>query len=81
MESSVLVQSRHLKHLRCHSWRKLALVYEQFVFLLGLTLLFARTCSAAKTTPPQRGQPCPGLALIIAVSMTVVFGAESLKNI
>lgn len=62
MESRVLVQSRHLKHLRCHS-RPLA-----------------RTCSAAYTTPPQRGQPLPGGAWIAAVSITVVLGAWSLYN-
>lgn len=37
--------------------------------------------SAAKTAPPQRGQPWPGGALIEAVSATVVFGAwVSLQN-
>lgn len=35
-----------------------------------LTLPLASTCSAANTTPPQRGHPCPGLALIEVVSMT-----------
>lgn len=43
----------------------------------GLPL--ASTSSAAKTTPPQRGQPCPGGALMMAVSITVVFGACSLQ--
>ena len=41
--------------------------------------LLANTCSAAKTTPPQRGHPFPGGALIDAVSTTVVRGAASLK--
>lgn len=60
MESRVLWQSLHLKHLRCHC------------------LPLARHSSAANTTPPQRGQPWPGGALMAAVSITVVLGAASL---
>uniref|UniRef100_A0A1A9ZV09 Uncharacterized protein n=1 Tax=Glossina pallidipes TaxID=7398 RepID=A0A1A9ZV09_GLOPL len=57
IESSVLVQSRHLKHFLCHS-RPLD-----------------RTSSAANTTPPQRGQPSPGRALILLTSITPARGA------
>lgn len=60
IESKVLVQSLHLKHLRCHSRP------------------FDKTNSAANTTPPQRGQPWPGGAWILAVSIAQVFGASSL---
>lgn len=43
-----------------------------------LTEPLAKTCSAANTTPPHLGQPLPGGALIMAVSITVVLGAASL---
>lgn len=35
-----------------------------------LTLPLASTCSAANTTPPQRGHPSPGFAFIEVVSVT-----------
>jgi len=35
-----------------------------------LTLPLASTCSAANTTPPQRGHPSPGFAFIEVVSIT-----------
>lgn len=57
IESSVLLQSLHLKHFLCHSRP------------------FDNIISAAKTAPPQRGQPSPSGALIEAVSATEVFGA------
>lgn len=37
---------------------------------MWLTFPLASTCSAANTTPPQRGHPCPGFAFIEVVSTT-----------
>lgn len=45
--------------------------YTNIVLTISLlTLPLASTCSAANTTPPQRGHPCPGFAFIEVVSIT-----------
>lgn len=46
-----------------------------------LTLPLASTCSAANTTPPQRGHPCPGFAFIEVVLVSITGARDVLTSL
>lgn len=46
-----------------------------------LTLPLANTCSAANTTPPQRGHPSPGFALIEVVLESITGARDVLTSL
>jgi len=48
---------------------------------LLLTLPLASTCSAANTTPPQRGHPCPGFAFIEVVLVSITGARDVLTSL